>query len=557
MQSLRDIIQSTDRHTTAEQQAALDALTRELADRNDSEYTNRNPTSAYIPRPLGNEDYWERQGSTSPASVARERRRDFRPGPRLERGGNNRQRDRLTRISSRSDQLVVPPVPRLPTLEIARGQLTRLDQHGEARSTRDLRYPKRRKLDDGTFDDGQQQQQELPNYGSEGLYKPVNLNMIILDNSDSTDSRSQSYEPSKLNLWSAENKDIYTSKRRKVNILMKHKGGWPFSLSKLVIKMPKHNIDAGPLQGMAFVSMHDQRLVDKTAYYETLEPFSYMFHSPPTPRRYDSYRPSHDYHPPPRSPPLRRPSRPSSIEPQDAQWTDPDMMEEPAEIPSVDGFNISYETITEDDASQSSPRSPRAWHDPDYEYTRRQYLLRRADRAERWQRSQFSEAARRYQAGVGDSDELESVPSDSSSDSEDEDELIYRGVPPAEPQLTQAERAQRGFLDQMRARRERNDRGEGLPRPTQWPLPRGIDPNARSASPDRARRQFPPRTVRPLSPMVEQRPTSTKRLPGCDDMLRGRSANMGSDTDDKEVVPHARFQMPGNGSIAINFEPAV
>lgn len=561
MQSLRDIIQSTDRHTTAEQQVALEAITRELADRQSAEGTNRTFASTVVPRTLGNEDYWERQGSTSPASVARERRRDFRPGPRLERGGNNRQRDRLTRMS-RSEQLASPStnVPRLTPLNIARTPTAATENGSDAQSSRDYRHPKRRKLDDGTFDDGQQQ---LPDYGFEGMLKPANLRMKVLDDSDSSASRLQSYEPSKLNLWSADNQEIYRSKRRKVNILMQHQGGWPFNLSKLVIKLPRHDYDASPLQGMVFVSMHDQNLVEKTAYYETLEPISYMFHPPPPPRRYDSYRPPQDYPPPPRSPPFRRPRRPQpNLEPHDAQWTDPDMIEEPAEIPYVQGFNITYDHIP-DDEPDSPLRSPRIWHDPDYEYTRRQYFLQRADR---YRPSYTNEERRRWQAGAVEADDYEQDDegSEPPSDSDDEDVPLYRGVPPAEPRLTEAERNQHDFLDRMRAGRGRVDQNEPFPRLGQYAAIRhgNSESNARSASPDRIRRRpeasrFQARTVRPFSPVLNPRPASAKRLPGCDDMLRGRSATASSDSSDQEVVPYARFQVADNGSLAINFEPAV
>ena len=543
IQSLRNIL-SSPRHTTAEQRLALDALDREEADRNRIMEREVNSPTSTIPRPFNDEGYWEPHGSTSPASLARERRRGFRPSARLER-----QRDRMARLA-RSDSLEHVPLSTSGNSPLNAGRTRPASPDPETMSPRlangrFTRNVKRRKLDDGTSDENHR----LPEYGLEGTLLPGNLQMAVLDTGNPNDALPQTDELAKQNLYLADNNLIFRSKRRRYNVLMKHKGGWPFNLSKLVIKLPKHDYETAPLQGMVFVSMEGEKLMEKTSYYDSLVPACYLLHLP---RRYDSYRPSQEYfrsgRPPP--PPLPR-TRPVSRS-QDAQWCEGHLPEEPAELEQVDGFEVAIERLPEHEETSTSPRSPRPWHDPDHEYSRRQYALR----ADTYRPSYASdERSRRYRPAIAIPEQGPERTSPTPSDSDDEETPLYRGVPQSQRELEEAEYRQRNILEQMRARRDRGDSyayvhassarydddGNLMPPDHDYRAPSvgsAASPNA------------------PFGYSVEH--TSTKRLPGCNEMLRGRSATADAEDSDREILPHAKFQVSRDGGgVALNFEPAM
>ncbi|KAK5104499.1 hypothetical protein LTS08_002389 [Lithohypha guttulata] len=528
IQSLRNIL-SSERHTTAEQQVALEALDREEADRRQTIERESDSALTTGPRLYSNGEHWEPRGSTSPASVARERRRGFRPTARLAH-----QRDRMARLA-RTDPVeqVTTAASTLPPLHAARTRQASVELDLEAPPMREGRYPKRRKLDDGTFDEARQ----CPEYGLDGSLRPGNLQMKVLCAGNSYDARSTSDEIAKLNLWAADNSDVFRSKRRRCTILMKHQGGWPFSLSKLVVKIPKDDYDSMPLQGMVFIAMTDDKLLEKTSHYDSLEPVSYPVQRL---RAYDSYRPSQDYLPRPRSlfgaPSHVRPMP----RPHDAQWCDSNNFDEPVTIGLVEGFDTTVETVLEESSDVlSSPRSPRPWHDPDHEYTRRQYALR----AETYRPNYAAEERRRIRAAAYAEAAEQSRASTTPSDSEDEDVPLYRGVPSSQRELNEAEYRQQVILEEMR---ERRNRGDGFT--YHWTR---YDNDGDTASHDHevAGAQAASRSTNH---------TSSKRLPTTNEMTQNRSALSGSDDNDQKILPHARFQMvKQGGGISINFEPAI
>lgn len=586
LQSIREILTS-DRDSglsADEQRAALDAVDSEIADRltTEREGTTYDTTLHRLADSGVNDRYnylLERYGSTSPSSIARSRRRLNRTMPTLQR-----QTDRIRRLASRSEAQDSSPanLPQTSPVQSSRTRQASDDQDGDM----DLHQPnggkysrKRRKLDDGT----PEQVRVFPEYGVEGTLLPGNLNMLVLDLGDGT---SEAYSPTdqiaKVRLPLHDNKDPYRTKRNNCDILMKHSGGHPFALSKLIIRLPTREYDAPPLQGMVFVAMDRQTVLIEASHYNSYFPVSHSHHR----RRYDSYRPSVDYMRSARSPhPVPRPRRPSEPFPQETPWYDSRLsLSEPAEVPSRTGIKVSLESVTEPEESPSSgPRSPRPW-ETTHEYTTRAYI-------DRYRPSASSRARERSSISALDMASLSPTSSEDEEDEQDQDNSDsvpnYLDVPNpydmhmlnSRRDLQEAEARQRNILAQMRMQR---DQGNGYFRipAEQHPPPhqareatnddgsgqdsqaaeyaameatlaqRGFNIEVMRRDNARLMTQTSPRTSPPSHP-------STKRLPGCTGMLQGHGPHSPSDCD--VVAPHATFSVAreNGGGVAVNFVPEV
>lgn len=532
IQSLRNILNS-ERHISAEQQVALEALDQEEAHRLSARAMERDASSIpnSLPRTYSDEGYWESQSGPNTTSIARERRRPPRPGVRMER-----QRERLSRLG-RSEPLeqVDTSVARLPPLHTSRTRQASTDLDVEPQSIRGGRYRKRRKLNDGTAD----MAASVPNYGLTTLRSPCNLLMTFLESGIVNDLDN-------LRIHMPDNKIVLRTRSKQCSILMKHQGGWPFDLSKLLVKLSKHDYDVTQLQGMVFVAMNGEDLIAKTEYYDSLIPAHYTYHRI---RSFvDTYRPTREASQRSRSP-YRSIMRPRlAFEPDNAQWCDIRVSEDPAQIGHTEGHQVTVESVPgeEEEGSPTSPRSPQTWYDMDQEYSRRHYALR-ADSYRPNYDDEYSRAYYRTTATAG----AHSRSSPTPSDSEDE-ELMYGRMASAQRELQEAEDRQQAVLDRLQSQRER--RFVRPTRPARWTE----DPEFATRDSQRAYRDHFVSGDNSLLDLSHQDHTSRKRLPGPSEMLQGRAAYSDAieGASGKKLLPHAKFQvMRGSGGVTINFDP--
>jgi hypothetical protein len=143
---------------------------------------------------------------------------------------------------------------------------------------------KRRKLDS---DDNREGLQSL-RYGQYGQVVPGTLKMELAGCDGGT------YEPEGDSSWPENilrnDSSVYCTKSDRCNLILKHRGGTPFCLNKLVIKAPKSGYDAPYVQpgakrnvdaitnafsvllriqaGMVFVSMSSDELLARTAQHQ-------------------------------------------------------------------------------------------------------------------------------------------------------------------------------------------------------------------------------------------------------------------------------------------------
>lgn len=600
LQSIRDILTSDrDSGLSADQQrAALDVVDSEIAERLTTERDGTTHTMHRLVDNAVNDRYnhlLERHGSTSPSSIARSRRRLNRPLDRIQR-----QTDRMHRLhaASRSDAQdqsssnlsQLSPLHPSRTRQASDEQDSDVDLH-HTRDGKPVR--KRRKLDDGTAESVR----VLLAYGVEGTLLPGNLNMVVLDMEGNSDAQSPTDQLARARLFAPDNRETYRAKRHHCDILMKHTGGHPFALSKLIVRLPKRDYEAPPLQGMVFVSMNRETLLSQASHYNSYFPVSHSHHR----RRYDSYRPSVDYMRSARSPrPAYRPRRPSDHLTQDTPWYDSRIsLSEPAEIPTIPGIRVSLESVIDsEDSPSSGPRSPRPWEQA-HDYTRRAYIDRYRPQASARTRDRASLAALEIPPLTPTSSEDEDEDQDqdqdrSQSNPDDHEETPFsRGVTDREFEEALAEAGHRNFLDQTRNRRDggegysyfppqaasrlRRDQGaynddeethseEQIAAIEAALVRRGYDVDAlrrrrsgrnpaTGANETNINPQVPPQPISPHRPYPPFH--SMKRLPGCTGMLQGQSPHFPSDRD--SVVPHATFSVGRDGAagVAVKFSPEV
>lgn len=603
LQAIREILTS-DRDSglsADEHRAALDAVDSEIADRltTDREGSIHDNTLTRLAETGVSDRYnylMERYGSTSPSSIARSRRRLNRPLDRIQR-----QTDRMHRLASRSESQdqTTANLSRLSPLQSSRTRQATDEQDSDM----DLHQPregrtsrKRRKLDDGTAEPVR----ILPQYGLEGTLLPGNLNMDVIDVDDgSPEAHSPNDQIVKCKLPLHDNLDPYRTKRNSCDVLMKHAGGHPFALSKLIVKLPGREFDAPPLQGMVFISMSRENLLSQAAHYNSYFPVSHSHHR----RRYDSYRPSVDYMRSTRSPrPMSRPRRPFERLLQETPWYDSRLsLSEPADVPSRPGIKVSLEAISDpEDAPYYGARSPRPW-EANRDFTRRAYIDRYRPPPSGRARERSSVTALDMASLSGtSSEEEEEEEEDEEEDEPDEDRTESNHYEFEDPNdydyhmlnsrrdLLEAEARQRTILAQMRTHR---DQGNGYfriqadqqssHRPAREQHGEGDTESAERADMEstlarrgfnvealRRDRQFgdtshaaqDPRRASSLShppSYARSQHASTKRLPGCTGMLQGQGPHSPSDSD--VVAPHATFSLAreNGGGVAVNFVPEV
>ena len=558
IQSLRNILTDPTRNTTYEQRVALRALDSEEQDRvNDSHNTfpadvneqsrvseaetstrlrtGRTANNRNRPRSPRLDNVFDLSSS---ASVVRTRRSTWRTRETLERDQRNdrieRQRSRLARIGTRDDQVETEPES-LSTLSPS--QLNRARQMSENQEdlakSRDGRPAKRRKLDDGSYEEPM----SLVEYGLEGTLHPGNLRMKVLESSQ-VDGVLQANEGVKSRIWDATNEEPFRCRRSRLTLLMKHEGGWPFSLSHLDIKVPQHEFEIQGLQGMVFVSMEDH-LCEKTLYYDTVLPKKWAVGPKHIPRSTQSFRSSQEYFQPRfqrYAQILNRRMAPLDLARPD--WYDPKKglghghEEDDERLETSGQITTEIECIKpEEETDPTSPRSPRTWDDLDPTSRRyHQFNLHENARARGVPARDYQEAPTYLEVD----DEIDTS-TESEPDEDDLDGPPYPNISASTAELEHAERAQRTRVERMRARQER---GESLV--TSWSSVHDI------AEPRMGDRSEPANYSRQA--------ISRKRLPSCRDAVGSPSPEAYKD----RIVPVATFQVGGQAQgIKIKFDPEV
>lgn len=146
---------------------------------------------------------------------------------------------------------------------------------------------------------------------------------------------------------------VYCTESNTCNMLLKHVGGMPFTLTKIVVKAPKAGFDAPLQNGMVFVAMEDDHLLERASRHD-------VRWSPKSRRQRYSSRPSHDYMNSARSP-LRSIDRSRYLNDPTSDWDDTVLEER-----IVPGFRVSVGDPSDEEESPDGPVSPRPWPEDDY-----------------------------------------------------------------------------------------------------------------------------------------------------------------------------------------------
>lgn len=356
-----------ERHANASQRQAMEALDREMLE------MAGEPISARMNRRDQGLEAQSNEHDTvatpqipptgSPMALQR-RRRIVRPSERLAR--IRRTNDPVGNIADAMEEtstsLSRPPPPVEPS------DIALQEYIGEAQFHRETRWraTKRRKLDDGTHDDGA----NTFSYGHNGqvVAGPLRLEIVSCDGGAYSEPHIGSSWPQNV---LQDDTSVYCTKSNRCNMLLKHVGGMPFSLTKLVIKAPRNGYDAPIQEGMVFVSMDEDKMLERTAPYE-------IRYSPKKSRELSRreenhirFGPSREYLNSVRSPPrsidrssyLRDPYPLHDIQDTEAGMLDADL------VPDFD-VSTTYDNHSDNEASlQRSPRMRRLsasyYTDPD------------------------------------------------------------------------------------------------------------------------------------------------------------------------------------------------
>ena len=362
LQHLRDLLTSERLGTYEERRTAMDAIDRESAEyvpdfsrlerRRLEVEAQMQQVSAALPS--------ETPARNGPPPIQRSRRRVLRPTERL-----IRHRERLVAQNVGNGALSSPserPPPPIEPSEVAIQEYM-----DEAEVNRENRWrAKRRKLDDGTFEDVEQ----TFSYGDKGsvVEGALRLEIVSCDGGEYSEPNGGSSRPQHALLDDA---SVYCTKSNHCNMLLKHVGGMPFSLTKVTIKAPDDGYDAPIQEGMIFVSLEDNSLLEQTSQYEVrYSPRSYRHHyrrlDPRGPRY---WRPSHEYLHSHRYPlhsidhsVVLRPSEFERLQNERRETERPEL-DQPLEPTLVPGFTVttSYDVDNENNSNSRNVERPH-WH---------------------------------------------------------------------------------------------------------------------------------------------------------------------------------------------------
>lgn len=537
LQNLRDLIQN-ERHNPVERLRAREALEQEMDDMANDESRSisaratqlrqnerRRPhadtpdddrNSARVPSPLPNAPM---SSGISPSSLVRTRRRAFRPSERL----NRNQRERM-------GQTLVPPAP--PYGRGSARPVSPLPEPPDPSSHRDYRSrAKRRKLDDGTYEDGT----KAIRYGHKGQVVPGQLKLDIASCDDpeyhTLSPGTTSWPQSTLQ----DDATVYCTRSNRCNILLRHASGMPFTLTKMVIKAPRSGFDNPIQEGMVFVTMTDDDILKKTAKYEHhYSPRSYRFHR----QRFEHSRPSHDYVTATRSP-LRSIDRTRYLR---DPYPVPHYLENDPILDSavVPGFTVSTGDPSDaEEAALSGPSSPRPWENYDTDDVYRPFVDR-------------------YRPRYNDPASLLDEQNEPSNPTSDSDDVADHMADAAQMVAVLSEMGDHGQEARQILRRTRHEAEASSRR-----LQEDTDSDGSDHGPAYRRSAWSRIDPRNYGNPEPPQPSGYERLGSDPDATSAKSA---SEIDHGGVLagssdvlaPHARFFVPrSRSSIAVKFDPPV
>lgn len=176
--------------------------------------------------------------------------------------------NRLNQASSNISAALDPPARPIASHNVATQGHTREAAVNEVNSQR----AKRRKLNDGLL-----AKNFGPNYGYRGQVVPGLLRMeIVFCDGGLHEYGKDKYRPENV---LRNDLSVYCTRSSKCDLVLRHEGGAPFSLSKLVIKAPETGFTAPIQEGMVFVAMDLEGLILKASRYTIRETPSASPHS--------------------------------------------------------------------------------------------------------------------------------------------------------------------------------------------------------------------------------------------------------------------------------------
>ncbi|KAL8791390.1 MAG: hypothetical protein Q9213_000006 [Squamulea squamosa] len=175
------------------------------------------------------------------------------------RGGSQTMQDAIDRLNQASSHISIAldqsgSRPRSPNLMSE-------EYSGEAAVNEVNRQrAKRRKLNDGMLP-----RSFGPSYGYRGQVAPGRLRMeIVFCDGGLHESGEEKYCPENL---LRNDLSVYCTRTSKCDLVLRHQGGAPFCLQKLVIKAPENGFTAPIQEGMVFVTMENEGLIRKASRY--------------------------------------------------------------------------------------------------------------------------------------------------------------------------------------------------------------------------------------------------------------------------------------------------
>ncbi|KIW51463.1 hypothetical protein, variant 1 [Exophiala xenobiotica] len=519
LQNLRNLLNS-ERHLGADHQQAFEAIDREMdhqmaADRSAARERRRRDLEAHIQEQDASSVSENPPQTNNPSSLVRSRRRAFRPSERLQRY----QRERLGQSSRTvaSEAYISPSTASPSTVQPNNDRGERL-------------RAKRRKLDDGTYED----EPRTFSYGHNGQVITGQLRMEIVscDGGEYSDPHVpiNSYPQNVL----VDDTTVYCTKTNRCNLLFKHVGGMPFTLTKIVVKAPRAGFDAPIQEGLIFIAMDEDNLLDKTSQYDvrwTPKSRRLLRHRQDGYR--PPYRPSHEYINSTRSP-LR------SIN-SSRYLNNPTEQDEDSESDTVlfPGFTVSITDPSDEEDAALGPPSPRPWQDD--EYSLRSYVDR--------YRPTYLEDDR--------DDGLWSTSGDSDDGWDDPERERWHRQQPDEDRLHHQDR----IVNLMRAQQIRDSDGLLGRRNHQGASQNDDGIHHRTSTPRRSgmRTSAPPIGAAESSCPADERSGRPREYVDETVAKSGRGdAGASSSTKSDTILPHARFFInKSKSSAAIRFDPPV
>lgn len=111
---------------------------------------------------------------------------------------------------------------------------------------------------------------DIPQYGYYGRVVPGQLQMEISSCDGGTFRDAERHDHKVENILT-DDRSTYCSTKPKCNIVLKHRGGTPFSLTSITIKHPRDGFTSGLQEGLVFVAMNADDLQFRTERYDLVK----------------------------------------------------------------------------------------------------------------------------------------------------------------------------------------------------------------------------------------------------------------------------------------------